>query len=56
VDALAQQAQAALDAALQAMRAVLSREQWNALPLEIRQPSRQLLPSHSFTIRTGEDW
>jgi hypothetical protein len=56
VDTLSRQAQAVLDGAVEAVRATLAGEQWNRLPLEVRQPSRQLVPPHAFTLRTGEDW
>jgi hypothetical protein len=56
VNALSAEAQDALDGSVEEMRATLSAEQWNRLPLAVRQPSRQIIPPHGFTIRTGEDW
>lgn len=40
-------AQVALDASLEVVRAVLSPEQWRALPTEIREPTRQLIPERT---------
>jgi len=56
-DELAREAQSVLDDAVETIRAILTVEQWNRLPLPVRQPSEQLLPAHGgFTISTGEVW
>jgi hypothetical protein len=57
VGVLATEAQRVLDDAVASLREILTREQWNRLPLEVQQPSRQILPARAgFTIQTGEVW
>jgi hypothetical protein len=57
VERLSGRAQAALDAAVAGLRALLSPTQWERLPAAVQRPSRQILPSRGgFTISTGEPW
>jgi hypothetical protein len=57
VAVLGQAAQGVLDASLDALRAVLTPEQWRRLPSAIKQPSQQILPARTgIRFRTGEIW
>jgi hypothetical protein len=56
VSNLSRDAQAALDEAVERVKALLTPEQWRRLPLPVQQPSRQILPQRGFTLQTGEVW
>ncbi len=53
---LARDAQAVLDAAGQALRGALTREQWQRLPLAIQQPASQILSDRKGFRTRGSDW